>query len=278
MADEKSLLERPYAERQLIVVVSDEVVEASNEAERKVLEQQGIDWPRIGDIAASLLLGRAGELALEATKEIIKAWSRVRASGIDVIQVGVSESASIDFAPGHPRNGVLYIGHPAMPSVYYSTAEFHRVTFEHKVSEAVNLLMHLGATKIRVEHVMGWSRDFSSRLTIPLGQSGESGSAEAGAKASAATQILYEATLSGTTEPRIPENLVWYPHEPTWQTIAQGRVEFGLQDFSLGITYEDDFGVHAGLKATVLKAGLEIGGSFEDHRSTVWRLDGSFAT
>lgn len=93
----------------------------------------------------------------------------------------------LKFPLGHPRNGVLYIGHPAKPDVYYTMAEFHRVTFEHKFSEATSLLMHLGATKIRVGHVTGWSKEFSGRISAPLGMADSSGEIEAGAKSAKKT-------------------------------------------------------------------------------------------
>ena len=273
-----SVLERPYMERQLIVVTDDEVVQAARSAELQALEQKtGVDWAKISEITVKLFLGGTGQLMAEVTKEAIKAWSRARESGVDVLAVGKSEAVGISFPPGHPREGVLYIGHPASPKVYYTTAEFHRVTFEHKFSEAIDLLMYLGATKIRVEHVSGWSREFSSRLSVPLSGTESSVDVHADSSRGAGTSILYEATLDGTTEPKLPENLVWYPHEATWQSIAKGRIQFGLRDFSLSVSYDDDFGVNAGLKTSVAKAGLELGGKFEDHRSTVWRLAGEFA-
>ncbi|GAB5097948.1 hypothetical protein [Caballeronia sp. HLA56] len=42
------------------------------------------------------------------------------------------------------------------------------------------------------------------------------------------------------------------------------------------VNYEDDFGINEGLKLTATKAGLELGGSFEDHRATTWKLRGKF--
>ncbi|NER36683.1 MAG: hypothetical protein F6J93_22315 [Oscillatoria sp. SIO1A7] len=109
---------------------------------------------------------------------------------------------------------------------------------------------------------------------MPIGEA--TASAEAGAKEGSKSQLLYEATLKGAVEPSIPENIVWYRHEPTWKSIAEGRLKFGLKNFSLNVSYEDDFGVHAGLKASAIKAGLDIGGKFEDHQSTVWRIEGTF--
>ena len=275
--DDFKLMDFPYSDRQLIIVTNDEVVRASREAEKQAVEPgKGVNWAKIGDLAFRTLLGGPGYLLAEVTKEAIKAWTKARESGIQVLQVGKTESKVLNFPIGHPREGLLYIGHPAEPNVYYTIAEFHRITFEHKFCEATNLLMSLGATKISVEHVSGWSKDFSTRLSVPLGSAGDSIGAEAGSESKSKSQLLYEATLIGTREPKLPEHLVWYPHEPTWQSVAKGRIDFGLKDFSLSVCYEDDYGVNAGLKVAVQKAGLELGGKFEDHQSTVWRIAGEF--
>ncbi len=109
--------------------------------------------------------------------------------------------------------------------------------------------MSLGATEISVEHVcVAGQKDFSSRISVPLSEAGDTAGAEAGANSKSASQILFKATLPGNQKPKLPSDLVWYPHESTWQSIAKGRVEFGLKDFSLSVSYEDDFGVNAGLK------------------------------
>lgn len=271
-------LDRLYSDRQMIVVTDDVVVEATRRAELEALKKErAVNWAKIGELALHVLLPRTGSLVAEVTKEAIKAWGRARESGIQVLPISKSEAVHIAFPPGHPREGVLYIGHPATPNVYYTTADFHRVTFEHKFSEAIDLLMYLGATKIRVEHVRGWSKEFSAHLSVPLGEADATVGAEAGTKQRTGTQLLYEASLAGTKEPKLPDLLVWYPHEPTWQSIAKGRLNFGLQNFSLNVAYEDDFGVNAGLKVSALKAGLELGGQFENHEATTWRVAGEFA-
>jgi len=272
----RSFTELPYSDRQLVIVVQDEAAKAVRDAEKKVFAKwQRVDWVRVCQIAL-LALFPFGGLVSEITKETIRAWKRAKTNDIQILLIGKSEAGEISFPPGHPRERVLYIGHPGIPKVYYTTAEFHRITFEHKFSEAINLLMSLGATKIRVEHIIGWGKDFSSRLSVPIGDAPGSLNAEIGTNSTSKSQLLYEATLPGSQAPCIPECLVWYPHESTWQSIAQGRIKFGLRDFSLTVAYEDDFGVNAGLKASILKWGLELGGKFEDHVSTVWRIQGEF--
>ena len=272
----REIAAQPYAERQLIVVLPDRVVDAARAAELKASRQSmPVDWKKLTVVALNTMTSSFAVVAVALVEEAVKAWARARESGIPIQQVSRTEATALRFPPGHPRDGVLYVGHPALPEVYYTIASFHRMAFEHKFSEAIELLMSLGANEIRVEHVRGWSREFagSASLALPLG---ESINASQDGKMSAKASLLYEATLSGSSTPLLPSGLVWYPHEPTWQAVAKGRLSFGLAQFSLTVNYEDDFGVNAGLKASAQKAGLELGGNFEDHEATTWTLHGKF--
>ena len=217
----------------------------------------------------------AGALLMEAVKHARALW-HAQDRGIPLLLVGKSEARQLDFPPGHPRENVVYVGHPALPASYNTIANFHRVTFEHKFREAISLLMNLGATQICVEHVSGWSKEFSSRLSVPLGEPEVDLSATAHSSRSSQGMLLFEARLSGTPEPKVPDELVWYPHEQTWQAVAEGRMKFGLRQFSLNITYEDDYGINAEFKTAVSEAGLKLGGNFEDHRATTWKAIGKF--
>ena len=269
-----TLLQRPYSERQKIVISTDRITAAMREAEAELLAS--VTPLGVADIALRILFP-TGYLVKSAVEEI-KTWTSAKDNEVPILYVGESEASEVVFPPGHPRKLVLYIGHPAMAQVYYTIADFHRFTFEHKFSEAINLLMHLGATYIRIEHIRGWSKEFSSGLSAALGGASTRIDAEAKEARSSDSQLMYEATLLGTKEARIPESLVWYSHEPTWQSVAKGRMEFGLQEFALNVTYEDDYGVNAGLKASTVKAGLELGGKFADHKETTWRISGKFRT
>lgn len=210
------------------------------------------------------------------TVDAIKALKRLWEQGIDVLMLSRSESEMLKFSPGHPRDGVLYIGHPAESITYYTAAQFHRLTFEHKFCEACELLRYLGANKIKVAYVSGWSRKFGAKAFFPAGMAAGLVGADVGLDERVESQILFEGRYAGDAPPCLPDSLVWYPHEPTWQDIAQGRLEHGLQNFSLYVRYEDDFGVHAGFKLAAMKAGLDLGGRFEDHLATVWQIFGDF--
>jgi hypothetical protein len=273
------VLSLPYSQRQLIIVQPDGVVEAARQAEANAAtESTATNWADIAARVAKVVVGSWSVYgaAIELTVEALKAWAKARESGLNVLQVSHSEAASLHFPPGHSRQQTLYVAHPAIPAVYYTAAAFHRMTFEHKFAEAIELLMNLGAIHITVEHVHGWSRDFSARFSTPLPE-GEI-DLSASKTTSTASRLLFDAVFDNRTTPKLPENLVWYPHEPTWQTVAKGRLEFGMQQFSLSVNYEDDFGVNAGLKLRSQNAGLELGGAFEDHMTTTWKIHGKFAS
>lgn len=95
-------------------------------------------------------------------------WSELDRPGRGGSPIQATEASQLAFPPGHPKAKVLYGAHPIDTDVYYPVASFHRMVFEHKFAEAINLLMHLGATKIRVEHVRGWSTEFAASLSARM--------------------------------------------------------------------------------------------------------------
>lgn len=292
---EARLLDRPYAQRQFIMVVDDAIIERNRL--RKQLEEVEAKLGRAPDtgdwaaLAASVVglafpaarIAALGIAGYEVAKRAIQAWGRVSQS-VDVHLVSVSEAEVVTFPPGHPQVDVLYVGHPAVPSRYTIPADFHRVVFEHKFSEAVTLLMALGATTIEVHHVAGWSRDFIGNMAMGLPLAGTIGAvgAEAESGASRLESLLLKADLETdeTRNPSLPSDLVWYPSEPLWEAVAKGRIEHGLTRCQLAVRYTDDFHVNADLHSTIVGNGkepaLKIGGAWNDHTSTVWRIDAVF--
>ncbi|UTF51815.1 hypothetical protein NLA06_07995 [Desulfomicrobium sp. ZS1] len=267
----------PYSQRQLVIVQPDQIVNAARVASSNAQSQSGnIDWMDVtGRIAKTILgINPITNVVMSLGIEALKAWTKARESGLDVLLIGHSEALALQFPPGHPRELTMYVAHPAVPTVYYTAAVFHRMAFEHKFSESIQLLMSLGASQIVVEHVHGWAKEFSANISagLPKGEANFS----AGNKASASSKLLFEAVLKNKKAPTLPDGLVWYMHEPTWQAVAKGRLEYGMQQFSLNVVYEDDYGVNAGLKVRAQKAGLELGGSFEDHMATIWKIHGEF--
>ena len=228
-------------------------------------------------------LGVAG---FEVTKRAIEAWGRASQT-VDIHLVSQSEAKALSFAPGHPKTDVLYIAHPCIVDRYCTAAAFHRLVFEHKFSEAITLLMALGATTIEVHHVTGWSKELLGgiALTVPvangLGEVSVGGGVESGENETQSVLLRAELSDAGREKPFVPDGLVWYLTEHLWQMVAAGPIRHGLRSCQLAVTYTDDFGVNAELYGAVTgdgkaKAKLDLGGAWTEHTSTIWQIHAHF--
>ena len=289
---------RPYAERQFLMVVDDAIAECVRlrreleEAEAKVggKSKDTDDWPAFAAMIVGLAFPAARVAAMgiagyEAIKRGLQAW-RQASESMDICQVAASEASALAFPPGHPKPDVLYIGHPAAPDRYCTPSDFHRMVFEHKFSEAVSLLMALGATAIEVHHVVGWTEEILGTMASTFGVAGIAGAAqeaEAHSKNREDRSLILKASFDRASrkEPYLPDNMVWYPHEQLWQTVAQGRIDHQLTRCSLAVNYADDFGVNEQLHGVIAVpkkggAACNLGGSWKEHATTVWRIDATF--
>ena len=249
----EAFLEMPYAKRKLIVVADDSVVEAERAARASTdAESNTVDWTAVVKESLEMYWRY---MTIPGWIGMIKA---ARDQGVNVLSVSRSESTMLQFPPGHPQDGVLYVGHPTVHEIYYPTAQFHRLAFEHKLSEAIELLMALGAIEINVEHQVGWGKEFSTNLNVPTGKTGEQVGTTAGKNTEKQRHLLFQISLEGTSDPSVLDELVWFPHEPTWQQVARGRIKYGMKSFSISLRYENDFGINADLEVRAGKAGLNL--------------------
>jgi hypothetical protein len=272
----KNLLQMDYADRQLIVVrPDDEVVRARQAAALpgQVTPESSPDHSSgtPGVIGATLSLG------LAVLSSVSRWWtSRTERRDLFIFPITRTEARQLKFPVGHPLPDVVYVGNPAMPSAYYTLADFHRQTFGHKVGEAMTLLGALGADTISVTAVQGWSKEYAGDLQAWLRLTPIKGEAHVESKTSGGRGYLYEARLGGSGDPRIPKDLTWFPHEPEWQGFARNRIDNDLREFTLHVRYEEDFSIDAELAAKVTRLGLKAGGSFHRHESTVWAIHATF--
>jgi len=255
----------PYNRRRIIVVSDTPHAATSGRMSSRVIR------------AVAPAAGIYGVAALVAF-DLVKARKAMRQGGQDLVRVSSADATQLRFPVGHPRGKVAYIGHPVDPPVYIPVADFHRFLFEHKVAEALRLIRSLGAVTVAVERLEGWDQSIGVKLGVALPDVSQPDvSASAGQERSSTHAVLSTMRLKPIMTPSIPSGCVWLPHEPLWQEVAEARMESGLDSFVLDVRSTDDYGVNASLKALVLKAGLDAGGAFVEHRSTLWRLQGTFS-
>lgn len=278
---------RPYAERMLIVVDRTlhgcQVLAQKKKriVQRNKEDKSGNAGKKIFDfLTKSPKLLPGPYIARKAAEKAAEAFMRDDSTtdfDVPVMMIGQTEAESLKFPPGHYKDNTVYVGHPLMAEVYYPLAEFHRFLFEHKVTEAIRLLMSLGAKNILVEHETGWSKEFAGNLSLPIPQAKMTASISASGKKQSDSCILFRATLKGSDKPILPPELLWFPHEATWRQVAEGRIKYGLQEFSLVVSYTDDFGINANLAAKLTDIDLAIGGQLQKYKKTKWKIEGIFA-
>ena len=279
-------IDRPWTDRRLVVVdrlaKNQRAIEKNAEATSRFAQKAG-EWTSdtvadaISPFTAIPLLAKGIGMAAGAIVSSKLDFSSDGEYDDSVITIGREEALSIRFPPGHPQDDVVYVAHPLIAEVYYPLASFHRFLFEHKVTEAIRLLMSLGAKTMLVEHVDGWSREFAGNLSLPIPQLEGTAGLSASLKQKAESSMLFRATLKGLDNPSIPSDLLWFPHEPTWQQVAEGRIKYGLQEFSLIVSYTDDLGINADLTAKLAEMEFGIGGKFQRFKMTKWKIEGVFA-
>ena len=266
-------LERlPYDLRRLLTVVDEKDVVSP----AKPLPRVERWWRILDGPLGSLLPG--GAMAVLALDTVLEQSLKRRArSERLLVKLDHAQAASLTFPPGHPRVKVVYTGHPTAWRVYVPMADFHRFLFEHKVAEAQRLLRSLGAQTITVERVQGWDQSVgvSASAGVPAADAA-SLKASGGRIIGHEQSVLATMQLNPTHRPHVPSDLVWMSHEPLWQEIADARISSGLRSFTLDVRSTDDYGINASLKASVTKAGFDVGGEFKEHTSTIWRMAGTF--
>jgi hypothetical protein len=265
----------PYYDRQMITIVPDEIKRAEEEIEIKKQIKNGDKDSKTIDYFQMVSKFVVGELWIQLGIELLKMAKEIRKRGVQVLTISASDSALLKFPPGHPRKKILYVGNPAAKELYYPFSEFHRLMFESKFSEAIMMLMALGADNLIVERLEGWGYELSSSLNVPVHPKINAKAENTGSKSND-KRLLFEAKLSPIHDPHLPNNLSWFYHEPTWQMIADGRLKYGLREFSLNVSYKDDYGINSKLKTEIDKSGFEIGASFQTHKETVWNIKGNF--
>jgi hypothetical protein len=286
-------LATPYTDRQRIVVAGDEQVAAERQSRSRLAPQeQGRPLAARGDDASELVAEpTGGSRAAAAAQHLQRGLQGLQDAGsglkrglddramialrrrLGILMIGRTEAGALHFDQGHPLADVLYVGHPARPDLYYPAAEFHRRVFEHKFAEAVKLLTSLGASRISLTQVQGRTREGetggSAQVGLTLGFTRTRGE-----RSWSGAQFIAE--FPGSGEPAVPGDLCWYPDEHTWQMIAHTRIEGGAERTSLEVRYLTDYGIDMHMVRSARTLGVKIGGRFQEHHDTVWRLDAEF--
>ena len=201
------------------------------------------------------------------------------------------------FETGHPQLGEMYILHPLRPDHYYTVQSFHEKLFDEKRTELIYLLESVGARHIHIETVSGASIEVqkderSSGKTsdeIVTGGSGEYEDKTHDRLQHDKVQVgIEDRELNPSDQPYIPDDLVWYWKEPSWQRNARSALDKRCKKIEVELRYNEDFSVNqkrmskVQMDLTMFSKKLDVGWNDETERSLrqrkcmVWKYTATF--
>jgi hypothetical protein len=265
------ILELPYQERRLIIIKPD------LQAETIKSTVSWSDFSDIASVAGNILINPIGYPIYSLAKYLFKKPEPEKKYFKDAIIITATIARQqLNFPPGHPLVDHAYVGHPIIPERYIPYANFHRFLFEEKVNELISILASLGAIRVLMACRRGYKNSFAfgASASQPLGT--ESGNIGAYANSSSKDDVVFEEYYQPSGKAFIPNNLVWYGHEASWQAVAKRRLENGTTKFKIMLSYEEDFGINASLTANLQQFGINLGGNYSKCESTKWEFEGEF--
>lgn len=175
---------------------------------------------------------------------VVKDYTDLRQDSLCVMRKSDIPS-DMSFPIGHPQEDQIYVGHPFIPAKYVPFEEYQLEFIEDKVREFTWLMQCMGATKISIsaKNDNEQSGDFSSNRNASGNSSyriaSASGSYSGSSKGSFAEQISKAISLNQvfnpTKAPFVPDGLVWYQNEPSWQRLVNQRMTGSLMHASESI-------------------------------------------
>ena len=205
----------------------------------------------------------------------------------------------IKFPIGHPVEKELYVGHPYNPKIYTPLSTYEENMFLDRFQEFSYFIQSLGATKLTYKSIRGKDTNLVSKEkgTYHAGTTVKANTASSDIKTNSdLTEISGESKnlertqmFSPTKKPFLPDDLVWYHHEPSWQKLYMQRVNGNLLHHheiistkqNKSVSSHELSDIKADFKNLLVKAkvnrNVEIDTKYTEKETTEWEIKIEFA-
>ena len=222
------------ARKSCLYVAKNAPAELMNEDDMSILEDATNDF----QIYESYYIQNFLEQPYNERKVIVPVQSYTDLSQKKLAVVDINNLPAINFPMGHPVANQLYVGHPYIPSKYIPFDNYELELIEDKIREFSQIMQYLGATEINIESVNSSSNNKDSKFDQKLSGGVDykfisgSGNGERHITNKLLEDISQHINLhqkfSPKKYPALPENLVWYQNEPSWQRLYSQRMQGAL--------------------------------------------------
>lgn len=226
-----------------------------------------------GGVLGGLLAGILGGLAGAALGKLVRGLMNTKGASITPAFVPLERARTeLSFPPGHPVAGRAYVVHPHDDGRYFCVEHFHEQLFSEKRAELLTILAALGATKVTMRCVASSGRKAGAHAAVPGIDVGDV-ETHAHGESARKNEGHFEEHYVPHGDPRLPDRLVWYHHEPDWRRWAERRLALGLSQFTCRLLYTESLGVDVGLKAKLEEIGVEVGADFASFQEEAWEVE-----
>lgn len=206
---------------------------------------------------------------------------------------------SLKFSVGHPIEKELYVGHPYNADVYIPLSTFEESIFMDRFQEFSYFLQSLGATKISIVNKrgaeLGEAGDVSGKTKVKINalvaESNTTNhfSTTRESQSQNFKHISRTQTFSPVKKPFLPQNLVWYPHETSWQRLYEQRINGNILNHSEIISTEQNQVITRNEKRSIQQAleyylveaeashSIDADHMFREKETTEWMINVEFA-
>ena len=195
----------------------------------------------------------------------------------------VSDEYRLVFDPGHPQNGCTYIQHPFKANRYFEANSFHNAIREQKQNELLRILESLGAysAHVQVRHEeqesrkskKGSRRSANGSYGVVSGSGSISTDMDRQSMANMSQSALKDWTFNPPENPCLPDDLVFYPTEETWQQLAKSVLRGGLKRAVVDLEYKSEYGITENYLSDIAASAKSLIPSFEMNLNSSFSAD-----
>lgn len=157
--------------------------------------------------------------------------------------------ADIKFEDCVPTVGELYIAHPYRQGVYLPVSQYEHLIFRERIHELSKVMMALGATEIRTLQNSDSKTQSSSEnssntsASVGVGRFGAKGAISSFLKSLAENEKSDSIVINFKNDPidlpKLPDGLIWYPHDKEWQHIADCRLHGNILEYEINLSSKE---------------------------------------
>jgi hypothetical protein len=161
------------------------------------------------------------------------------AEPLSILPLLSSDTGNIKLVGNTAKKGSFWISHPYKKRVYYDFEQASQLAFNDYINEFVQLVQHLGASKITLEYIN--DRQNEGKNDPAAEKLPDDVSNQASRKASS-TVITH--TFTPKQRAHVPTHLAWYASQQEWQSLVAQRSQGSLTEISITLNSANILRIH----------------------------------